>query len=90
VVVPLLIRKLDKIQTFTAFTVDYDGIQSMHQQVFNGYDALVPYVKDSFAAYLTYHTTMSFSPKLKEEWDQAVTKKEVSTDFEELRKYMSN
>ena len=62
----------------------------MHQQVFNSYDALLPNLKDSLVAYLTYRTTMSFSPKLKEEWDQAVTKKEVSVDFEELRKYMCN
>ena len=36
------------------------------------------------------HGKLPFSPKLKEEWDQAVTKKEVSVDFEELRKYMCN
>ncbi len=79
VVVPLLIQKLDKAQTFTA---DYEGIQQRHVQVFNGYDTLVFYLKDSFSAYRTYRTTMSFSPKLKEEWDQAVTKKEVSATFE--------
>ncbi len=56
VVVPLLIQKMDNPHTFTA---DYEGIQHIHQQIFNGYDALGPYLKDSLASYLTYRTTIS-------------------------------
>ncbi len=72
VVVPLLIKKIDQPQSFS---FDYEGVH--HTQIFQGYDALEPYMENSLSSYLLYRTTMSLTPAAKKIWDNAVTKREV-------------
>ncbi len=71
-VVSLLIKKMDQPQSFS---FHYEGVQCIHTQIFQGYDALEPYMEDSLLSYLLYRTTMSLTPAAKKIWDNAVTKK---------------
>ncbi len=87
VVVPLLIQNLDKPQTFG---FDYEGVQRIHNHIFQGYDALQPYLEDSLCAYLLYRTTMCLTPAAKEIWDNAVSKKEVKPTFKNFRTYLES
>ncbi len=87
IVVPLLIEKMEKPQTFTS---DYEGLSRLLQQVLDGYDAVLPHTKDSLATYLVYRTPMSFSPKLKEDWENNIAKSGSSPTLEALRKYATD
>ncbi len=87
VVVPLLIKKMDQPQSFS---FDCEGVQRIHTHIFQGYDALEPYLEDSLSSYLLYRTTMSLTPAAKEIWDNAVTKREVKPTFGDFRTYLEN
>ncbi len=66
VVVPLLIKKMDQPQSFS---IDYLNLfQRIHTQIFQGYNALEPYMEDSLSSYLLYRTTMSLTPAAKKIW----------------------
>ncbi len=82
VVVSLLIKKMDQPQSFS---FDYEGVQRIHTQKFQGYDALEPYMEDSLSSYLLHRTTMSLTPAAKKIWDNAVTKKESQANFRRLQ-----
>ncbi len=73
-----------------SFSFDYEGVQRIHTQIFQGYDALESYMEDSLSSCLLYRITMSLTPAAKKIWDNAVTKREVKPTFGYFMTYLEN